>query len=236
MQNINEEYKFLTKNHKGGRLDDGRTVRLSPEHWMLEMDQAQMYITPLTRPAEFRILDFDIMEEELGKITTLEHEFMPALVFGFLIHNRHKEFFMNLEQDDIVLHKAIIIGEREDEEDSIFEGYWLLASPHRPLDWVDIEKSKVYLKSDEIVLGESDSSKIDSLLSVELKESVSDIEQEQRMIFDICSVNGASAHTYLGYPLVHNSIVEYIQANDKTKQLLFLTTEQVHKKPGSLFN
>ena len=31
MQDVNEEYSFLTYNHE----DDRRTIRLSPEHWML---------------------------------------------------------------------------------------------------------------------------------------------------------------------------------------------------------
>ncbi len=229
MKDINTQYSFLTNNHTDGRYVEKKTLRISAEFWMLQENQEEFYQSSLTKPAEFYILDFDKVEDKLGPIKTLDHDFIADITFGFLIHNRHKEFFLNLDQSDIILHKAIVIGERSNAEDSIYEGYWLIATPHRPLDWVDIEKCKV-------VNGIKDTADIEEIYSVELKQSISNIPIEQRMIFDICDVTPTSVKSYMEYPLVHNSIVEYIKANDKTEQLLFLTTEQVHKKPGSLFN
>ncbi len=236
MEDINHEYKFLTYNHIDSRVDEYKTITTTPRHWMLNMHQKDFYEGELTRPAEFRIDDFDEMEETFGRIEALPHNFMVASVYGLLLHERHKPFFRTIKQKDIILHPAILIGEREGKNDAIYEGYYLIASPHRPLSWVDTEKSKVILKEGGLRDKESDPEKIETLRSLELKQSVANTPLEKRMFFDITDTKETSAHTFMPYPLVHNSIAEYIAKHDTTEQILFLTTEQVQEDPGILYN
>ena len=236
MEDINQAYKFLTYNHMESRLDEFKTLSTTPQMWMLDMDQHLFYETELTRPAEFRIDYFTKMEETFGPLETLPHDFMVADVYGLLFHERHKPFFRTLKQKDIILHPAILIGEREGSNDAIFEGYYLIASPHRPLSWVDLEKSKVILKEGGLRDSESKPEKIKKLRSLELKQSIANIPLEKRMFFNIAEMDDSSTHTYISEPLVLNSIAEYIAQHDTTEQILFLTTEQVQEDPGILYN
>jgi len=230
MENINETYRWLVKNHKDRRLDDFKTLLLTPYMWMLEMDQKEFYVSGgLSRPAEFRIDYFTEREEKFGEIKSLEHDFIVATSYGFLIADKHKEFFMALKQKDIVLHPAIIVGEREEEDDAIFEGYWLIPKPHKPLSWVDLEKSKYRFKRDN-------PKELGRLRSVELKQNLKGIPLEERLYFNVAHMSENSTETYISEFLVHNSIATYIAQNDRTKQTLLLTTEEVHEDPGSLYN
>ncbi len=236
MVDINQQYKFLTYNHMESRLDEFKTLSTTPEMWMLDMDQHLFYETELTRPAEFRIDYFTKMEEAFGPLETLPHDFMVADVYGLLFHERHAPFFRTLKQKDIILHPAILIGERKDKADAIFEGYYLIANPHRPLSWADIEKSEVLLKEGGFKIGETDPEKVKKLESLELKQSVANIPLEKRMFFNIAEMVDGSTHTYISEPLVLNFIAEYIAKHDSTEQILFLTTEQVQEDPGILYN
>jgi len=230
MKNINDEYRWLTHNHRDERSDNFKTIGLTPYMWMLEMDQKEFYISGgLSRPAEFRIDDFEEMEKRFEEVKTLNHDFIVEGTYGFLVSDKHKSFFMSLKQKDIVLHPAIIIGEREEKDDAIFEGYWLIPKPHRPLSWVNLEKSKYRMQNDN-------SLELNYLRSVELKQSLKEIPLEERLYFNIAHMYEDSSKTYISEFLVHNSIAEYIAQNDRTEQTLLLTTEEIHEDPGSLYN
>ena len=238
MKDINSEYKILTYNKTDERLDKYETIDICPKMWMVELDdQEQFYERPYVRPLEFRIPEFQKMEKKFGRIEKLEHDFIAEIVFGFLFADRHKEFFMlHLDQEDVILHKAILIGERESpKEDAIFEGYWLIATPHRPLSWVDVTQSRITVDAGEeyttlIQPKEIEKDKIIKLQALGLKEEVQNIPLKERQIFNIHE----SRKTYFSNPIIHNTIVEYMRANDKTEQLSFYTFEEVLNRRGLL--
>ena len=236
LQDINSEYKILTFNEKNERLDKYETIIISPKMWMLEIDdQEQFYERPYVRPLVFNIPEFKEMEKKFGRIEKLEHDFIADIVYGFLLADRHKEFFMlHLDQEDVVLHKAILTGKRESpEQDALFEGYWLIATPHRPLSWVDVEKSEVMVdmgEEYEILTGIKDAKKVEEIIAITLKEEVQNIPLKERQIFNIHE----KRKTYFSNPIIHNTIVEYMKANDKTEQLSFYTFEEVLNKRGLL--
>lgn len=120
---------------------------------------------------------------------------------GLIIKDKLKiEFFEPLDPDNIMPHLTYFVSP----DDNYFEGYWLLSTPDKPKEWLDIEKCTFEYEDDD------PKKEIYGIEKYFLNtEIVSKIPLEQRQLFSWNAKDFGDTHQ-----IIHKSWVDYLKRFD----------------------